>query len=130
MVGVALVVGVAVARVAVRARLAASKRRREAGEPGRRCARRERWAAPEGGRVSLAVVGRPGAVTERGTGVVVGEGLEGLGHLEEGSGQMGLLGWEVPPRGDGRSLSLEVGFGSGGGADGVMALRWGAHPGL
>lgn len=90
----ALGVGVGVARVAVRARLAASRRRREAGEPGRRCAKRERWLAPEGGRASLAAAGRPGAVTGRGTEAAVGEvqGLEGLGHLEEGSGQTGLLG--------------------------------------
>lgn len=78
-------VEVAAARGAVRACLAASRRRREAGEPGRRCARRERWLAPVGG--------RPAAVTGRGT-VAAGEvqGLEGLAHLEEGSGQTGLLG--------------------------------------
>lgn len=93
-VAAALGVGVAAARVAVRARLAASRRRREAGEPGRRCARRERWLAPEGGRASLAAAGRPGAAMGRGTEAAMGEaqGLEGLGHLEEGSGQMGLLG--------------------------------------
>lgn len=89
----ALGVGVTVARVAVRTRLAASSRRREAGEPGRRCASRERWLAPVGGRASLGAGARPGAVTGRGT-VAVGEvhGLDGLGHLEDGSGQTGLLG--------------------------------------
>lgn len=87
-------VGVTAALVAVRTRLAASRRRREAGEPGRRCARRERWLAPDGGRASLGAGARTGAVTGRGTEVAVGEeqGLEGLGHLEDGSGQTGLLG--------------------------------------
>lgn len=91
---VALGVGVTAARVAVLARLAASRRRREAGEPGRRCARRERWLAPNGGRASLGVGARTGAATGRGTEVTVGEvqGLEGLGHLEDGSGQTGLRG--------------------------------------
>lgn len=90
----ALGVGMAAGRVAVRTRLAASRRRREAGEPGRRCARRERWLAPVGGRESLEVGARTGAVTGRGTEAAVGElqGLEGLGHLEDGSGQTGLLG--------------------------------------
>lgn len=87
-------VGVTAALVAVRTRLAASRRRREAGEPGRRCARRERWLAPDGGRASLGVGTRTGAVTGRGTEAATGEvqGLEGLGHLVEGSGQTGLLG--------------------------------------
>lgn len=122
----ALGAGVAAALVAVLARLAASRRRREAGEPGRRCARRERWLAPVGGRPSLGAGARTGAVTGRGTEEEVGEvtGLEGLGHLEDGSGQTGLLGWEAAPCGDGRSLSLEAGFGSTGAADGVTARRW------
>lgn len=87
-------VGVTAAFAAVRTRLAASRRRREAGEPGRRCARRERWPAPVGGRASLGVGARAGAVMGRGTEAAVGEvqGLEGLGHLEDGSGQTGLLG--------------------------------------
>lgn len=87
-------VGVAAARVAVRTRLAASRRRREAGEPGRRCARQERWLAPVGGLASLEVGARTAAVTGRGTEAAVGElqGLEGLGHLEDGSGQTGLRG--------------------------------------
>lgn len=87
-------VGVAAALAAVRTRLAASRRRREAGEPGRRCARRERWPAPVGGRASLGVGARTGAVTGRGTEAAMGvvQGLEGLGHLEDGSGQTGLLG--------------------------------------
>lgn len=91
--------GVAAALVAVRARLAASRRRREAGEPGRRWARRDRWPAPVGGRPSLGAGARTGAATERGTEEEVGEvqGLEGLGHLEDGSGQTGLLGWEAAP---------------------------------
>lgn len=86
--------GVTAARVAVRARLAASRRRREAGEPGRRCARRERWLAPDGGRASLGAGVCARAETGRGTEVAVGEvqGLEGLAHLEDGSGQTGLLG--------------------------------------
>lgn len=90
----ALCIGVTAAFAAVRTRLAASRRRREAGEPGRRCARRERWLAPVGGRASLGTGARPGAVTGRGTEAVVGEvqGLDGLGHLEDGSGQTGLLG--------------------------------------
>lgn len=52
----------------------------------------------------------------------VGEvrGLEGLGHLEDGSGQIGLLGCE-PLRGLALSFTLDVGFVSTG--DGVMALR-------
>lgn len=78
----------------VRALRAASRRRREAGEPGRRCARRERWLAPVGGRPSFAAGALAGAVMGRGTEEAVGEvqGLEGLGHLEDGSGQTGLLG--------------------------------------
>lgn len=90
----ALGIDVTAALAAVRTRLAASRRRREAGEPGRRCARRERWLAPDGGRASLGVGARTGAVTGRGTEAAVGEeqGLEGLGHLEDGSGQTGLLG--------------------------------------
>lgn len=77
-----------------RARLAVSSRRREAGEPGRRCARRERWPAPVGGRASLAVWGGAGAAVGGGKAGAVGEvqGPDGLGHLEEGSGQTGLLG--------------------------------------
>lgn len=124
----ALGVGVTAALVAVLARLAASRRRREAGEPGRRCARRERWLAPVGGRPSLGAGTRAGAVTGRGTEEEVGEvqGLEGLGHLEDGSGQTGLLGWEAMPCG--RSLILEAGFGSteeaDGAAAGVTARRW------
>lgn len=94
--GVTAALGVCVtaALVAVLARLVASRRRREAGEPGRRCARRERWLAPVGGRASLEVGARTGAGTGRGTGAAEGEaqGLEGLGYLEEGSGQTGLLG--------------------------------------
>lgn len=129
-VGVAdLGVGVAAARVTVCTRLAVSKRRREAGEPGRRCARRERWLAPVGGRASLGVGARTGAVTGRGTEATVGElqGLEGLGHLEEGSGQTGLLGCEGAQRADGLSFSLaaeirSAGAGDGA-ADGVSALR-------
>lgn len=117
-------VGAAAARVTVRARLVASRRRREAGEPGRRWARRERWVAPGGGRASLEADACPGAATGRGSEVAVGEvqGLEGLGHLEDGSGQTGLRGCEAaPPRAAGLSFSLEVAFGS---ADGVRALRW------
>ncbi len=93
-VAAALGVGVAAGLVAVRTLLAASRRRREAGEPGRRCARRERWLAPDGGRASLGAGARAGAVTGRGTEAAVGveQGLEGLGHLEDGSGQTGLLG--------------------------------------
>lgn len=80
--------------VTILALLAVSRRRREAGEAGRLWARRERWVAPDGGRTSL------------GADTVVGEvqGLEGLGHLEEGSGQTGLLGWEVGPCGRGFNL--------------------------
>lgn len=85
--------GAAAALVAVLARLTASKRRREAGEPERRCARRERWFAPVGGRASLE--GGAGVASERGTGVA--QGLEGLGHLEDGSGQTGLRGLEAGP---------------------------------
>lgn len=114
-------VAVTAAFVAVRTRLAASRRRREAGEPGRRCARRERWLAPVGGRASLGLVDLTDAVTVRGTEAVVGvvQGLEGLGHLEDGSGQTGLLGWEVGPPGDGLSFSLEAGLGSAGAGDGA-----------
>lgn len=62
-------------------------------------------------------------VVERGMCSVVGEvhGLEGLGHLEEGSGQTGLLGWTEGPCG--RGFSFEAELGSTGGADGVRALR-------
>lgn len=86
---------VVAAVLGVLTRLIASRRSREAGEPGRRWARRERWLAPEGGRASLEA-GRGNCV---GAGAVVGElqGLEGLGHLEDGSGQTGLLGWEAAP---------------------------------
>lgn len=44
--------------------------------------------------MSLEVADRTGAVIGRSTGTKVGEvlGLEGLGHLEDGSGQTGLLG--------------------------------------
>lgn len=92
---VAADLGVGVAALeAVFARFTASRRRREAEEPGQRCARRERWLAPNGGRVSLEVADCTGAVIGRSTGTKVGEvlGLEGLGHLEDGSGQTGLLG--------------------------------------
>lgn len=130
-------VAVTAAFVAVRTRLAASRRSREAGEPGRRCARRERWLEPVGGRASLGLVDLTNAVIERGTEAVVGvEGLEGLGHLEDGSGQTGLLGWEEGPRGDGLSFSLEAGLGSAGAGDGaddgaddgVRALRLTSTP--
>lgn len=61
------------------------------------------------------------------------QGLEGLGHLEDGSGQTGLLGWGAAPRGDGLSFSLEAGFGSAGPGDGeedgVRGLRWTGRPG-
>lgn len=57
------VVGVAAVLAAVRTRLAASRRRREAGEPGRRCARRARLLVPDGGRASLEAGARAGAVT-------------------------------------------------------------------
>lgn len=92
--GVVVLGVVAAVRVAVRARLAASRRRREAGELGRRCARRERWVAPDGGRASMGVGTRAATAMERGTEFPVGEqqGLEGLGHLEDGSGQTGLRG--------------------------------------
>lgn len=52
----------------------------------------------------------------------VGEvrGLDGLGHLEDGSGQTGLLGC-APLRGLALSFSRDAGFESTG--DGVMALR-------
>lgn len=87
--------GVTTALEAVLARLAASRRRREAGEPGRRWARRERWPTPGGGRASLGAATRAGVAVGRGRAEAdVGEvqGLEGLGHLEDGSGQTGLLG--------------------------------------
>lgn len=88
--------GVAAAALeAVLALLAASRRRRDAGEPGRRCARRGRWLTPGGSRASLGVGTLAGVVTGWGKAEVdVGEvqGLEGLGHLEDGSGQTGLLG--------------------------------------
>lgn len=56
--------------------------------------------------------------------MAVGEvqGLEGLGHFENGSGQMGLLGWGAELFGDGLSFSLEAGFGPDGSEDGVRAL--------
>lgn len=113
-----------------RARLAVSSRRREAGEPGRRCARRGRWLAPVGGRPSLALWGSVGAVTGRGRAEAVREvqGPDGLGHFEDGSGQTGLLGCDAGPFGDGLSFSLEAGLGSRGAEDGVRALRW--SPGL
>lgn len=50
------------------------------------------------------------------------QGLDGLGHLEDGSGQTGLLGWDATFRGVALSLSLEDGFERTG--DGVMARRW------
>lgn len=112
-------VGVTTAALeAVLARLAASRRRREAGEPGRRCARRERWPTPGGGLASLRAGARAGVVVGPGSAeAVVGEvqGLDGLGHLEDGSGQTGLLGWEAAPRKCGLVLSLEEGFGLMGG---------------
>lgn len=126
------VAGVTAARVAVRARLDASRRRREAGEPGRRCARRERWLALDGGRASFGVGARAGTVAGRGMEVEVEvgvvQGLDGLGHLRDGSGQTGLLGWAGAPRGDGLSFSLGAEPGSGraedGAVDGVGALCW------
>lgn len=54
-------------------------------------------------------------------------GLEGLGHLEDGSGQTGLRGWGAGPLGDGLTFSLEPGFGAE--EDGVRALRWSCVPG-
>lgn len=77
-----------------RARRAVSSRRREAGEPGRRCARRARWLAPVGGRASLAGWDSVAAATGRGRAEAVGEaqGPDGLGHFEDGSGQTGLRG--------------------------------------
>lgn len=106
--------------------LAASRRRREAGEPGRRCVWQERWLAPDGGRASLEMGTRAGAVTGRGTNEEVGE-VEGLGNLEDGSGQTGLLGWAAGPRRDGLRFTLEAELESGGvgdgAADGVRALR-------
>lgn len=91
---VTLVVAVTAPFAAVLARLVASRRRREAGEAGRRCARRERWLAPSGGRASLEAGAGSGAVAGRVMQAAMGDvqGLEGLGHLEDGSGQTGLLG--------------------------------------
>lgn len=106
--------------------LAPSRRRREAGEPGRRCVKQERWLAPDGGRASLEMGTRVGAVTGRGAYVEVGE-VEGLGNLEDGSGQTGLLGWAAGPRRDGLRFTLEAGQESwwveDGAEDGVRALR-------
>lgn len=85
----ALGVAVTAVRGAGRARLAASRRRRETGEPGCLCDRRERWLTLDRGWVSFWAGIRAGAVTGRGTGVV---GVEGLGHLKDGSGHTGLLG--------------------------------------
>lgn len=101
---------------AILALLAASRRWREAGEPERR----ERWLAPDGGRVSLETgIGR-------GTKEEVGE-VEGLGNLEDGSGHTGLLGWAAGPRLDGLRFTLEAAPESGGvgdgAAEGVRALR-------
>lgn len=63
------------------------------------------------------------AVAGRGKGIPVGEvrGLDGFGHLEDGSGHTGLLGCALLP-GLALSFSLDAGFESTG--DGVMALRW------
>lgn len=55
-------------------------------------------------------------------------GLEGLGHLEDGSGQTGLLGWEGVLRGEGLIFSLGAGRGSAGAVDGVRGLRWNRAP--
>lgn len=89
-------VGVSAAALdAVLARRAASRRRREAGDPGRRWARRERWLTLVGGFASLGVRGVAGIGRGRAEAVDVGDvqGLdEGLGHLEDGSGQTGLRG--------------------------------------
>lgn len=73
--------------------------------------------------LAALALARAGAVAGRGKGMPVGEvrGLDGLGHLEDGSEQMGLLGC-APLRGLALSFSLELGFESTG--DGVMALRW------
>lgn len=121
----ALSAGVAAALAAALTRRAASRRRRDAGEPGRRWARRERCVAPvAGGRPSLGTVTGRGRRVWLGVGVLVG--LEGLGHLEDGSGQTGLRGWEAGPLGDGRAFSLEAGFGAE--EDGVRALRWSCAP--
>lgn len=72
-----------------------------------------------------------GEVTGRGVGARLGVGvlvgLEGLGHLEDGSGQTGLRGWGAGPLGDGRAFSLKPGFGAE--EDGVRALRWSCTPG-
>lgn len=73
-----------------RARRAVSSRRREAGEPGRRCARPARWLAPVGGRASL--VGWDSVAAATGRGRAEAEGPDGLGHFEDGSGQTGLRG--------------------------------------
>lgn len=54
-------------------------------------------------------------------------GLPGLGHLEDGSGQTGLLG-AAALRGDSRSFGSPTERGSDGGADGVTARR--CTPGL
>lgn len=74
-------------------------------------------------------LGKGGRAAVRGRGAaVVGEeqGLEGLGHFEDGSGQTGLLGLEAAqPRGLTFSLAAESGDGAGDGAgDGGGALRW------
>lgn len=100
-------IGVAAGLGTILTLLAASRRRREAGEPGRRCVRQERWLAPDGGRLSLETGTRDGAVTGRGANEEVGE-VEGLGNLEDGSGQTGLLGWAVGPRRDGLRFTLEA----------------------
>lgn len=115
----ALSAGVAAALAAARTRRAASRRRRDAGEPGRRWARRERWEALAGVRPSLGAVTGRGVRAGLGVGMLVG--LEGLGHLEDGSGQTGLRGWGAGPLGNGRAFSLEAGFGEE--EDGVRALR-------
>lgn len=51
--------------------------------------------------------------------MAVGEvqGLEGLGHLEDGSGQTGLLGCVAAPRRGGLSFGLEAGLGPAGAGD-------------
>ena len=65
-------------------------------------------------------------------------GVEGLGHLRDGSGQTGLRGWAGPPRGPALSFSLEdeeeeeeeeEGMGGGAGnEEGVPARRWARAP--
>lgn len=90
-----------------------SKRKREAGDPGRLCAKRDRWLEPLGGLATALPFGK---------GMPVGEvrGLDGLGHLEDGSGHTGLRGC-ILSRGLALSFSLDAAFESTG--DGVMALR-------